>query len=141
AEITPAEARRIGVGELPMFSRPQPVRVSARVGEGTGSMDYTAGGLTGRLEWSPGPRKGALAYSYRTTLDGDDLKGLGVPFELDRPLEVSARGIGYDGGLTGEGEAAGARLRYEISPEQAGRRRLDFSGSASDATFARFGLD
>jgi hypothetical protein len=141
AEITPAEATRIGVGELPMFKRAQPLTVAARVGHGTGSLDYAAGGLDGRFEWSPGGRAGVLAYRFSTTLDGNDLKGLGVPLALDTPVAVKTHGVGTGGGLTGEGEAAGAAVRYEISPEREGRRQIAFSGSASDRTFGRFGLD
>lgn len=141
AEFTPAKAERIGVGELPMFRRAQPVALTARIGEGTGSADYALGGLEGRFEWSPGGRPGVLGYRYSTTLDGDDLKGLGLPLTLVNAVEVNVHGQGAEGGLTGEGQAAGAAIRYEISAQREGRRQIAFSGSASDKTFARFGLD
>lgn len=141
AEITPAEAQRIGVGKLPMFARTQTVRLDAQVGHGTGSAAYQVGGLDGRFEWFPGDGAGRLGYRYDSTIDGDDLKGLGLPFSLPDPIQVSLEGVGEAGGLTGRGTAAGARLSYKISPEHDSRRELTFSGSASDAVFARLGVD
>lgn len=141
AEITPAEAQRMGIGQLPMFGRAQPVRLDAEVGEGRGQADYHVGGLEGRFSWFPGGGPGMLGYRYASTLDGDDLKGLGLPFALKEPIRVDFEGIGQGGGLTGRGEAAGARLTYEITPEREGRRELGFAGSASDAVFARLGID
>ena len=95
AEITPDEARRIGVGKLPMFERTQAVALDARIGAGVGSANYAVGGLDGRLEWSPGGR-----YRFATTLDGDDLKGLGLPLTLENPVAVSTQATGGDGVLT-----------------------------------------
>lgn len=141
AEITPAEAQRMGIGELPMFRRAQAVLLDAQVGEGKGLADYRVGGLEGRFEWFPGGGPGMLGYRYASTLDGDDLKGLGLPLTLENPIRISLEGVGQGGGLIGHGEAAGASLRYEITPEREGRREIGFAGSASDAVFARLGLD
>jgi hypothetical protein len=140
AEITPAEAGRIGVGRLPMFKRSQAVALTASIGEGAGSADYKVGGLNGALEWSPGG-PGAVAYAWNSTLDGDDLTGLGLPLKLAQPLRVGAKGMARSGGLSGNATVAGAALRYDIGPEREGRRQIGFSGTASDRTFAAVGLD
>ncbi|HEX5777180.1 MAG TPA: AsmA-like C-terminal region-containing protein, partial [Caulobacteraceae bacterium] len=141
AQFTPEEAERIGVGELPMFERAQPVALTARVGDDAGSADYALGGLEGRFEWFPGGGPGRLGFRYASTLDGDDLKGLGLPLGLEKPIQLTLDGTGEAGGIKGIGELAGASLRYDISPEREGRREIAFSGSASDAVFARFGFD
>jgi hypothetical protein len=140
AEITPAEAQRMGIGKLPMFKRTQAVALIASVGDGAGSADYKIGGLAGALEWSPGG-PGAVAYAWKTTLDGDDLTGLGLPLKLAQPLPVSAKGMARGGGLSGSASLTGAVLRYDIGPEREGRRQIGFSGTASDRTLAAVGLD
>jgi len=141
AEITPAEAARIGVGKLPMFRRTQPVALTASIGERAGSADYKAGDLSGRLEWSPGGKPGAVVYGWSTTLDNDDLSALGVPLKLPKSLPVSAKGVAANGGLSGNANVAGAAIRYDVGPQSEGRRQIGLSGSASDRTFAALGLD
>jgi hypothetical protein len=141
AEITPQEARRIGVGSLPMFKRAQTVGLTTHLeGEG-GWAEYAVGGLDGRVGWSAGKTRGSLAYRFDTTLDNADLAGLGAPLRLTTPLAVQTSGVAARGALSGQANLAGAMVRYDISAPQAGRRQFGFSGTAGEQALARLGLD
>ncbi|HEX6860233.1 MAG TPA: DUF3971 domain-containing protein [Caulobacteraceae bacterium] len=138
AEITPDEARRIGVGELPMFATAQPIRLEAHMGE-HGSVAYRVGELRGQASWTAKPQ-GGFGYRFATNLDQADLDGLGIPLHPTGLLSIEARGAADKGAVEGVAQAAGATIRYTLTPIKAGRRDIAVSGSAPEATFLRLGL-
>jgi hypothetical protein len=141
AEITPDEAKRMGLSHFPLFKRTQRLAVNASLKDLGGSADYTLGGMGGRLEWTPGATPGAFGYRFHTSLDRADLADLGLPLRPDGALQVDAQGNAANGGITGQAQIAGANVRYSVSGPKSGHRELALAGSAGEAVFARAGLD
>jgi len=141
AEITPDEARRMGVSQFPMFHRPQQLVLNAALQNVGGAADYSLSGMKGRVEWSPGSSPGALAYRFHTSLDRADFADIGLPLRPSAALPVDTQGVAAKGGVSGQAQVAGASVRYTISPPKAGRHQIALSGSAPEETFARVGLD
>ncbi|MGE5501596.1 MAG: AsmA-like C-terminal region-containing protein, partial [Ignavibacteriales bacterium] len=141
AEITPDEARRMGVSQFPMFHRTQQLVFSAALQDVGGAADYSLASMKGRVEWTPGSSPGALNYRFHTSLDRADFADIGLPLRPDAALPVDAQGVAANGGISGQAQVAGASVRYTVSPPKAGGRRIALSGSAPEATFARVGLD
>jgi len=141
AEITPDEAKRMGVSQFPMFHRPQQLVLNAALQDVGGVADYSLAGMEGRVEWTPGSSAGALNYRFHTSLDRADFADIGLPLRPEAALPVDAQGVAAKGGISGQAQVAGAAVRYTISPPKAGARRIALSGSAPEETFARVGVD
>jgi hypothetical protein len=141
AQITPDEARRMGLSHFPLFDRPRQLVFNAALQDVGGTADYSLSGMKGRVEWSPGSTAGALNYRFHTSLDRADFADIGLPLRPAAPLPVDAQGVAARGGISGQAQVAGAAVRYTISPPRAGARKIAVSGSARAETFARIGLD
>jgi len=141
AEITPDEARRMGLSQFPLFQRPQQIVLTANLQDAGGAADYSLAGMKGRVDWTPGAAAGALNYRFHTSLDRADFADLGLPLRPAAALAVDAQGSAAKGGISGQAQVAGAAIRYSVTPPDAGRRQIALSGSAPEETFARVGLD
>ena len=140
AEISPDEARRLGLADFPMFARSQTVVLEAGTKGGLGSADYALGGMSGRMDWGPGKERGAVVYRFKTKLDRTDLAGLGVPFGPAAAMPVDATVTGSKGAFAGQAEMAGANLRFNVSARKAGKRQIALAGEAPASTLVRLGL-
>jgi hypothetical protein len=134
AEITPDEARRLGLGGAAAFQRAQSVSADIALAP-AGSANYAIGPMTGRIEWVMSP--GSTVWKWKALLSRGDLAAMGVP-GLIAPaaaIPVDATFTAAGGGLSGEVDLAGATFKVSMAG-----RTLTVSGTPSDGALERMGL-
>ena len=142
AQLTPEEARRIGLGDEVGGGRTLPVSLDVATSGEAGAAAYGLGDWVGQVSWSQGG--GAKTqYHWRTTLNAADLHALGMPAALEPrtplPLDVTLTDDAA-GGFSGTAQLAGGAFRIAGTPSANGHRRMTISGSIEGRTLSDLGL-
>jgi hypothetical protein len=142
AQLTPDEARRIGLGDEVGGGKVLPVSLDVATTGEAGAAAYGLGDWIGQVSWTQGG--GARTqYHWRTTLTAADLHALGMPAALEPrtalPLDVTLVGDPA-GGFTGSAQMAGGAFRFTGTPSAKGRRRMTVSGSIDGHVLSDLGL-
>ena len=142
AQLTPDEARRIGLADEVGGGKTLPVSLDvASTGE-TGAAAYGLGDWAGQVSWAQGG--GAKTqYHWRTTLNAKDLHALGMPAALEPrtplPLDVTLTDD-PGGGFAGTAQLTGGAFHFTGTPSAKGHRRVTISGSLEGRTLSDLGI-
>lgn len=139
ADITPEEARKIGLGVGGAFARTQPVSADVVLNP-VGSANYAVGPMNGRVEWAMTPTN--TVWRWKALLTRADLIALGAPSVIDptAPVPIDVSFTAANGGLAGDMTLAGAAFKVAMTSPGGGRKLVIFSGSPSDAALERLGV-
>jgi hypothetical protein len=117
ADVTSIEARRLGLGKLPLFEQTRQVLVDANWTGQTGAAQVKAGPLAFAISWA-GDANGFGERKLRADLTAADLALLGLPSALARPgqtLPVSAAWRDVTEGMSGQADLDGTAVRFQTS--------------------------
>jgi hypothetical protein len=141
AQLTPAEAQRIGLSAEVSSGKTLPISVDVTTDGEAGAAAYGLGDWVGQVSWTQA--SGArMQYRWRTTLTAADLHELGMPAGLEPksplPVDVSLTDVG--GGFSGTAQIADGSFRFNATPAAKGRRRMTITGQVEGKTLADLGL-
>ncbi|MBQ1540508.1 MAG: hypothetical protein IIZ63_00775 [Caulobacteraceae bacterium] len=138
-DISPDDARKLGLGGLPLFERTQSLVIDADLGGDDQGVSYALAGMRGRLGWAS--RDGRTTYRLKTVMTADDLRaiGLGGVLQPPAPAPVDAVVVSGPDGWKGEATVAGQAVRYQSGPPVGGRRTVSVSGDLDGQGLARLG--
>jgi hypothetical protein len=141
AEISPAEARELGLGGSPAFARPQPMVIEAAARDGSGQASYLLGPMKGLVSWQA-QAGGRTDYRWRAALSGADLHAMGLPSGISprAPLNLDLAMSGQNGSGAGTAQVNGSSLRFTAQSAAGGRRNVSFSGPVDGSTLDQLGL-
>ena len=141
ADLTPAEATRLGLRTEAATGRTTPLRVDLGLNSDAGSASYAVGGWQGQVGWSQAAGS-QMQYRWRTVLSPADLHALGLPAGIDPsgPLPVDVMVSGSGGSLSGTAEIGGGSFRFTAAGAAGGARRLSLTGSVDGAELGTLGL-
>ena len=141
AQLTPAEAQKLGLGSGPNGVAPTALSLDVSMNDQSGSASYDLGSWLGQVSWARGV--GAKTqYRWRSTLSATELRAFGLPagIEPKAPLPVDVVLQTTSGGWGGSAQLPGGSLKFTSSAPSGGRRRLILNGAIEGATFANLGL-
>ena len=141
ADLTPAEAQKLGLGAEAATGRPTPLRVDLALNSDTGSAAYAVGAWQGQVGWSQAAGK-QVQYRWRTTLSAADLHNLGLPAGINptQPLPVDVLVSGTGDTLAGTASVGAGAYRFTIAGVRGGARLLSLTGTVDGAEFGKLGL-
>ncbi len=141
AQLTPDEARRIGLSDELQGGKILPVSIDVATNGDTGAAAYGLGDWVGQVSWTQGG--GARTqYHWRTTLNAADLHALGMPAALEprTPLPLDVTLINAGDGFSGSAQVAGGAFRFTGTSSAKGHRRMTISGALEGRTLSDLGL-
>jgi hypothetical protein len=140
ADLTPIEARRLGLGKLPLFDQTRRLVVDAAWAGEQGTAQVRAGGLGFSTAWAK-DAGGSTQHRLSASLSPADLAGLGAPVPVGvTTLPVSAVWRSNGDGLSGIAEVAGTPLRFQSAHGRNGAIVSSLTGDLDRAAARRWGL-
>jgi hypothetical protein len=141
AELSPSEARELGLSASPAFTRPQPMVIEVAAREGSGQASYAVGPMKGQVSWLT-QAGGRTQYRWRAALSEADLHAIGLPASISPrgPLNVDLAMTGVNGGWSGTVQVSGANLRFTAQPAAGGRRVVSFAGPLDGSAIDLLGV-
>jgi hypothetical protein len=140
-ELTPARAKRLGLGQLPLFSTPRRLLVDASWVGADGTAEVKTGPLDVQLGWTVGPG-GAVDHRARAVLTAADAAALGLP-----PLIPPGPGVAVIGswkaqgaGFAGVVQLPDTQLHFQAAPARGGGETLTLAADLDRNALRRVGL-
>ena len=141
ADVSPAEAKRIGVGGFPLFNQARQVVVDATFGGDQGTALVRAATLNLAVAWNDAA-PGGPERTLRTNLTAADLGLLGIPPALARPgqpLVVSAAWKDTGDGLSGSADVDAIPVKFQTGAGKNGSTVFTVHADLDPASLRRMG--
>jgi hypothetical protein len=142
AQLTPDEARRIGLGDEIGSGKVLPVSLDVATTGEAGAAAYGLGDWIGQVSWTQGGGS-RTQYHWRTSLTAADLHALGMPAALEPkvalPLDVTLTGDA-GGGFSGSAQVAGGVFHLTATSSAKGHRRMTINGAIEGHVLSDLGL-
>lgn len=140
AELTPAEAHRIGLDSAVATGKPTPLTLDVSAKGASGQAAYAAGAVGGQLSWAPAGDR--TQFRWRAMLRPEDLRALGLPSAVapNGPVPIDATITPAGGSFTGTVRLDGGLFRIvAATPTKAGRK-VKLAGSMDGTSIADLGI-
>ena len=141
ADVSPAEAKRLGVGSFPLFNQARQVVVDATFGGDQGTALVRAASLNVGVAWNDAA-VGGPERTLRTNLTTADLNLLGIPPALARPgqpLAVSATWKDTGDGIAGSADVDAIPLKFQTAAGKNGSSVFTVHADLDAASLRRMG--
>ena len=141
ADVSPAEAKRLGVGGFPLFNQTRQVVVDATFGGDQGTALVRAASLNVGLAWNDAAA-GGPERTLRTNLTAAELNLLGIPPALARPgepLAVSATWKDTGDGIAGSADVDAIPLKFQTGAGKSGSTVFNIHADLDPASLRRIG--
>jgi hypothetical protein len=142
SDVTPMEARRMGLGTLPLFTQARPVVVDASWVGGVGAAQVRAGAVNLNLAWN-NDAAGSGERRVKADLTGADLASLGLPVALARPgasLPVAATWKDTPDGMAGAADVDGVPIKFTSGSGKGGATVFSAHADLDRSAMRRLGV-
>ena len=142
AELSPTEARKLGLAALVPAGKSTSLVVDASTSGDAGQASYSFGSLTGRVDWSP-DKDDKARYRWRTSLAPADLRALGLPAAIhpSAPVAIDVSLSATVGGWTGAAQVAGGAFHFVSKGLPGGQTVVSLTGVMDGSDLAGLGLN
>jgi hypothetical protein len=141
ADVSPVQARRFGLGGLPLFNQPRQVVVDATFAGDQGTALVRAATLSAAVAWNDAAA-GGPDRTLRTNLTGADLALLGIPPALAKPgqpLALSATWKDVADGIAGSADVDAIPVKFQTGPGKNGSTVFTVHADLDAASLRRMG--
>ena len=142
ADVSPIEARRLGLGKLPLFEQARQVVVDASWAGEQGAANVRAGPVVMAVNWNDAAPGGA-ERRLRANLSASDMALLGLPTVLAAPgqtLPVSAVWRDAGEGMSGAADVDGTPIRFQATPGKGGAMNYQVRADLDRRGLRRWGV-
>jgi hypothetical protein len=140
ADLTLAEAHKIGLDSVVSPGKPTPLTLDVSTSGGSGQAAYAAGAVGGQVSWAPAGAR--TQFRWRAMLRPEDLRALGLPSAVtpSGPVPIDAVITPARGSFNGTVRLDGGVFRIvAATPTRAGRK-VKLTGSMDGTSVADLGI-